>query len=52
MKETTGEVSMVIVTIVLIGIILFVARPMVEKVVTEIQNKFVKEVQNTNLKGK
>lgn len=48
MKETTGEVSMVIITIVLIGVILLLAKPMIEKVITTISNKFTTQVNNTN----
>lgn len=46
MKETTGELNMVIITIILVGIILFIGKPMIESAMTKLNERFQRQIQN------
>ncbi len=46
MKETTGELNMVIITIILVGLILVVARPMIQNAMNKLNNRFQNQISN------
>lgn len=44
MKETTGELNMVIITIILVGLILIVARPMISTAMDKLNRRFQNQI--------
>lgn len=48
MKETTGELNMVIITIILVGLILIVARPMISTAMDKLNNRFQNQIDNAD----
>lgn len=46
MKETTGELNMVIITIILVGLILVVARPMIQLAMNKLNNRFQNQINS------
>lgn len=44
MKETTGELNMVIITIILVGLILIVARPMINTAMKKLNERFQNQI--------
>lgn len=48
MKETTGELNMVIITIILVGLILIVARPMISNAMHKLNNRFQNQIDNAD----
>lgn len=45
MKETTGELNMVIITIILVGLILLVARPMINEAMKKLNDRFQNQIK-------
>lgn len=44
MKETTGELNMVIITIILVGLILILARPMISTAMDKLNKRFQNQI--------
>lgn len=48
MKETTGELNMVIITIILVGLILIVARPMINTAMKKLNERFQNQIDSAD----